>query len=142
MLMSVVRTERMGPTGLASLEWKTAANLVIPPSTISSNTTSASARPAWGRASLALSSFTMSATRSALAVSSMGRPVSGATGAVGAAVVVVVGCVAVTRGTSFVPPDLPHAAASARTATNKGSVLKRMNESQSSLSASMRSSKG
>src|SRR3954464_6213384 len=126
MWMSVVRTERMGPTGLASLDWNTAASLVIPPSTISSNTTSASVRLAWGRASLALSSFTMSATRSALAVSSIGKPVSGATGAVGAAVVVVVGCVAVTCGTVLVSDDLLHAAASARTATNRGSVLRSM----------------
>ena len=55
---------------------------------------------------------------------------------------VVVGSVAVTCGTVLVPEDLLHAATSARTATNKGSVFRDMNEGQSSLSASMRSSKG
>ncbi len=52
------RAERIGPTGSAGVEWKTAAKRVKPPSTISSNTTSASLIPACGRALATLSSFT------------------------------------------------------------------------------------
>ena len=75
--MSVVRAERMGPTGSASSDWKTAAKRVMP-STISSKTTSAWLIPTCGRAIVGtLSIFTTSAGRDAVA-GSIGRPVSGA----------------------------------------------------------------
>src|SRR3954454_9445253 len=134
MLMSVVRTERMGPTGLASLDWYTAASLVIPPSTCSSNTTSASMRPDCGRASLALSIFTTSATLVALAGSSRGSPVRGARVAVGAAVVVVVGSVAVTDGTVLVAAvPLLQPPTSARAATTKEVDFQRMDQDLKAL---------
>src|SRR5512143_1207027 len=89
MLMSVERADRTGPTGVASVDWNTAASLVMPPSTSSSNTTSASLIPLCGRAALELSILTTSATRLVLVGSGASTPVSGNTG--GAVVVVVVG---------------------------------------------------
>ncbi len=105
--MSLVRAERIGPTGSACEDWKTAANRVIP-STISSKTTSAWLMPTCGRAIVGkLSIFTTSAGRAAVAAS-VGKPVSGAT-TWGAAVVVVAGSVvdvdADVEGSAVVGPE-------------------------------------
>src|SRR6476646_10635165 len=68
MLMSLVRADRIGPTGSACDDWKTAANRVMP-STISSKTTSAWLMPTCGRAIVGkLSIFTTSAGRAAAVV--------------------------------------------------------------------------
>ena len=82
--MSCVRPERIGPTTPGSVELNTAANLVAPPSTISSKTMSASLRPDCGSAST-LSTLTTSAGRGTT------TPVNGRNGCV----VVVVGAVVV-----------------------------------------------
>src|SRR5581483_10967933 len=115
---SVLRAERIGPTGSASVEWNTAASRVTLPSTFSSYTTSAWFRPSCGRAEFepepsALSIFTTSAGRASFAGSSTGRPVSGYTG--GGAVVVVTDDVVVVAGGAalFLPP---HAVVMSRTA--------------------------
>src|SRR5687768_559931 len=60
--MSWVRPERIGPTTPGSVELNTAANLVAPPSTLSSKTMSASLRADCGSAST-LSTLTTSAGR-------------------------------------------------------------------------------
>src|SRR5687768_3230988 len=102
--MSVVRAERTGPTGFDPSEWNRAAKRVMPPSTPSSNTTSAWLRPIWGRAFGALSIFTTRTGRFARTMS-IGRPVSGAVAVVGGAgtaaglVVFVAGGVATPVGT-------------------------------------------
>ncbi len=103
--MSDVRADRTGPTGAASVEWKTAMSRVTAPSTRSSYTMSAWLIPACGRASgSALSIFTTSAGLAASAGSGMGTPESGQVGGgggggvVGGAVVVVVGAVVVVSG--------------------------------------------
>ena len=75
-MMSVERALRTGPTVGASVEWKMAAKRVMPPSTPSSTTTSASLIPAWGRPLGALSSLTTSTGRPARA-GSEGSPVRG-----------------------------------------------------------------
>src|SRR5436190_8343627 len=132
MQMSVDRAERIGPTGLASDDWYTAARRVMPPSTCSSKTVSASISPAWGRASGALSSLMMRATRASTAGSATGMPVSGAVGAAGGAVVVGTSLVGGTDGTllallagSLLP--LPPQAANARAArTNRAMMRRRM----------------
>jgi len=72
---SVVRAERMGPTGVESPDWKTAKNRVMP-STSSSYTTSAWLSPVCGRASAWLSILTTSAGRFCVAGSVTGRPVN------------------------------------------------------------------
>src|SRR3954452_17440616 len=113
---SVVRADRIGPTGSESSEWKMAASRVTLPSTISSYTTSAWFSPSCGRAWVplplpsALSIFTTSAGRASLPASVAGSPVSGYAGGgavdvVGAVVVVVV------VSAAFLPPP-PHAASS------------------------------
>src|SRR3954470_20542395 len=89
MFRSVVRAERIGPTGAASVEWNTAAKRVMP-STISSYTMSAWFRPACGLASGWLSIFTIS-TGLVASDASAGKPVRGAT--TGATVVVGAGAV-------------------------------------------------
>src|SRR5947209_2909187 len=136
MLMSVERAERIGPTGLASFDWKIAASRVMPPSTCSSKTVSASIRPAWGRASGALSILMISATRPRIAGSPTGMPVSGAVGAAGGAVVVGSSLVGGTEGTLLalsagslcLPPQL----ASAR-AARRSTVVKRRRMMRSEL---------
>src|SRR5581483_10559239 len=82
--MSVERAYRTGPTGFDSSEWHSAANRVIPPSTPSSNTTSAWLRPIWGRALGALSIFTTRTGRLDRRMS-IGSPVSGDVAVVGGA---------------------------------------------------------
>src|SRR5690606_2020389 len=76
---SIGRTDRIGPTTSGRWEWKTALKRVIPPSTISSHTTSASSRPVWGRAIAVFSTLTASAGPSP-AASPSGSPVSGHVG--------------------------------------------------------------
>src|SRR5205807_4702685 len=101
--MSVDRADRTGPTDGASLEWKSVAKRVTPPSTPSSTTMSASLMPAWGRAFGALSIFTTSAARAG-AAGPDGRPVNGsALGSTGGLVVVVDagGCVVVLAASFF-----------------------------------------
>src|SRR5664279_361344 len=78
MSASVSRTERTGPTGLASWDWNTARYRVVPPSTTSSYTTSAWSMPLWGHAADALSIFTITAGRATTAALATGSPVSGA----------------------------------------------------------------
>src|SRR5687768_18592826 len=102
--MSVDRAERTGTT-VASVEWKMEKRRVIPPSTASSTTTSASLMPDCGLALGALSIFTTSAGRLA---GWPGRPVSGCMGALGPVVVVVARVVDVVGGGLSSPP--PHAA--------------------------------
>src|SRR5438105_6941712 len=82
--MSVDRAERTGPTGFDSSEWNRAANRVIPPSTPSSNTTSAWLSPIWGRALGALSILTTRTGRFDRTMS-IGSPVSGEAAMVGGA---------------------------------------------------------
>ena len=48
---STTRAERMGPMSGGLWHWNTAAKRVMPPSTGSSKTMSASLSPVWGRAS-------------------------------------------------------------------------------------------
>ncbi len=125
----MVRAERTGPTGSASMDWNTDANRVTLPSTISSKTTSAElmptcGRPPWPCAGSALSIFTTSAGRAAFAGSSTGSPVSGKTGP-GAAVVVVASVVVVVTAvvvvslvaTSPSPPPAARAATPMRMTT-------------------------
>src|SRR2546423_1354643 len=76
---SVDRTERIGPTRLASWEWNTAMKRLTPPSTFSSTITSAAPRPDWGRPPGELSTLTMTAAREA-STGSPGMPVNGAGG--------------------------------------------------------------
>src|SRR4051794_19992636 len=101
-----------------------AMSRLMPPSTCSSKTTSASVRPAWGRASGALSIFTIRATRFCLAGSATGAPVSGEVGAAGGAVVVVTSLVGTTVGTSLafaaplLAPPPPQAASSVAPTTS------------------------
>ena len=97
--MSVVRVDRTGPTGSASVEWKTAASRLRSPSTCSSITMSARSSPAGGRAASTLSILTNSAGRSSRRSKSPGSPVSGATSSGGA---VVVGAVVLTLSSSCV----------------------------------------
>src|ERR1700677_3626946 len=92
---SVRRTERTGPTILGTRELKIAASRVMPPSTISSYTTSASLMPYCGIASGVLSILIVSAERSFRRRFGYGSPVSGATEPVGFVVVVVDGTVVV-----------------------------------------------
>ena len=77
--MSWIRPERIGPTGLLPLLWKTIAKRVRLSLTISSNTMSASLKPVCGRAPGALSIFTTSAGLR-MRRSGSGMPVSGHTG--------------------------------------------------------------
>ena len=60
---SMSRTDRIGPTVSGTIELNITRKRVIPPSTTSSYTTSASSRPACGRASGAFSILTLSAGR-------------------------------------------------------------------------------
>ena len=78
-LMSWVRPDRIGPIGSELCEWNTAAKRVVRPSTISSNTMSATASPLWlGTADALLSILATSAGRSRISSSlSSGAPVSG-----------------------------------------------------------------
>src|SRR3954449_3239778 len=121
---SVLRAERIGPTGSESCDWKIAASRVTAPSTFSSYTTSAWLRPVCGRAWLlrpspsALSIFTTSAGRANLPGSVTGNPVRGMTGG-GAVVVVatvVVGADVVVGAAFFFPP--PQATSKRQSATN------------------------
>src|SRR5437879_9886700 len=80
---SVGRTDRRGPTGSVSVDWKMAAKRVSPPSMTSSYTTSAACSPDWGRAGCSFSILTTSAGRAARPASSTGMPVRGNTGAAG-----------------------------------------------------------
>ena len=79
MLTSWVRPDRIGPIGSELCEWKTAANLVVRPSTTSSNTMSAMASPLWlGTAAALLSIFATSAGRNRMSSAlATGSPVSG-----------------------------------------------------------------
>src|SRR5687767_7741625 len=90
MVGSVVRAERIGPTRFGSSDWTTGTRRVIPPSTISSNTTSAAAMPACGRAwsepVSTLSILMARAGRNATSGFLSARPVSGAVGAPGGTV--------------------------------------------------------
>lgn len=80
---------------------------VIPPSTTSSHTTSASPRPAWGRAAGVFSTFTDSAGRRSDLPPGSGRPVRGAAG--GGTVLVVVERTGRFRAVGFL--SSPHPAA-------------------------------
>src|SRR3954454_24117233 len=130
--MSVERADRTGPTGLETFDWKMAARRVMPPSTSSSTTMSASFSPIWGRAALELSILTIRATRLSRAASEVSTPVSGNTG--GAVVVVVEGMVGATlvvgstvvAAVFFFPPP-PHPAR-ARAATTKTTAERRNKE--------------
>src|SRR5665213_1733705 len=77
---SVLRTDRTGPTTVGIRELKIAAKRVMPPSTISSYTTSASCTPLWGNAWGVLSILIVRAERCFVTFDGSGRPVSGATG--------------------------------------------------------------
>src|SRR4051794_4972667 len=112
---SCVRLDRIGPTGSATLLWKTAANRVRC-STFSSKTMSASLSPLCGRASGWLSILTTIAGRAAATGSVTGRRVSGYVGpgmvvvvtasVVGTGAVVVVGLsVVVVVGRTVVATD-------------------------------------
>ena len=91
MSTSWVRPDRIGPTGSASWDWNTAAKRVRLPSTISSNTMSASLKPACGRAAGSLSILTTSAGRWMISSAVLtGTPVSGIRITTGTVVVVVV----------------------------------------------------
>src|SRR4051812_7809850 len=93
---SIGRTERTGPISGGRVEWKTATNRVIPPSTTCSQTMSAALSPVWGRASTEFSIFTARAGR--LTASDTSTPVSGQTIGSGSGVgvgLVVVGVVVV-----------------------------------------------
>jgi hypothetical protein len=74
---SIGRTERTGSTTSGMFEWYVATNRLMPPSTTSSQTMSASTRPRRGRASRAFSTFTETAGR--CATRSVSTPVSGQT---------------------------------------------------------------
>src|SRR5680860_372477 len=87
---SMSRTDRTGPTVSGTIELYITTKRVMPPSTTSSYTTSASSRPAWGRASGAFSIFTVSTGRVSAAPEGSTTPVSGATGGGGGGAVVVV----------------------------------------------------
>ena len=76
--MSCVRPDRIGPIGSALWLWNTAAKRVARPSTISSNTMSATARPVWFWRASTLSIFATSAARSMMSASpATGSPVNG-----------------------------------------------------------------
>src|SRR5665213_3881812 len=77
---SVLRTDRTGPTTVGIRELKIAAKRVMPPSTISSYTTSASCTPLWGNAWGVLSILIVRAERCFVTFDGSGRSVSGATG--------------------------------------------------------------
>src|SRR5262245_60047991 len=99
--MSESRADRTGPTGSEPVEWNTAMKRVMP-STRSSNTTSATSRPTWGRAAEELDTFTAMAGRSMGSPGSADRPVSGHTGP-GTVVVVTADVVVVVAGGSSSP---------------------------------------
>src|ERR1700722_3272661 len=75
---SVRRTDRTGPTLVGRFELKMAARRVIPPSTISSYTTSALLMPYCGCAWGVLSILIVSAERRLVTAVGSGRPVSAA----------------------------------------------------------------
>src|SRR5664280_683313 len=104
---SVSRTERTGPTGLASWDWNTAKYRVVPPSATSSYTTSAWSMPLCGHAADALSILTITAGRAGTDALATGSPVSAAR--VGTAVVVGAGAV-VVGGVCFAAALVPHEA--------------------------------
>src|ERR1039458_3315545 len=87
---SVRRTDRTGPTFVGRFELKMAASRVMPPSTISSYTTSASLMPYCGCACGVLSILIVSAERRFVTAVGSGRPVNAATRRCGTGVVVVV----------------------------------------------------
>src|SRR5262249_15602189 len=113
-------------TGSESVDWNTAARRVTLPSTISSYTTSAWLSPSCGRASLprppsALSIFTTSAGRLAVAGSFTGRPGKGDTaGAAAVGVVPSVVDVVVVAVVDVLLPLLQAATDKSPTATNAG----------------------
>src|SRR5438067_11767732 len=84
---SIGRIERTGPISAGMVDWNTAMNRVMPPSTTSSQTMSAEFRPVCGRASIEFSIFTASAGRLTSAV--VCTPVSGQKTGAGGGVVVV-----------------------------------------------------
>src|SRR3954468_19056027 len=91
----------------------------MPPSTTSSQTTSASPSPVWGRASTEFSILTASAGRSAVAASVAATPVSGQVtggGGGGERADVVVGAVSAT-GTGSAADAQPEDVATARSST-------------------------
>src|SRR4051794_1346498 len=103
----------------------------MPPSTCSSKMVSASTRPAWGRASGALSILMIRATRPSTAGSATGIPVSGAVGAAGGAVVVGISLVGGTESTVLALSagslwPFPPQAANVRAARTNRMVMRRM----------------
>src|SRR5712692_2906709 len=102
----------MGPTFSGAAELKIAQNRVMPPSTTSSKTMSATSSPDCGRASGVFSIFTASDDLPLATFSGSGKPVSGAVG-IGIVVVVVAG----GRCRLVATLSLPLHAASARTTT-------------------------
>src|SRR5688572_7805649 len=123
---SMDRTDRTGPTLSGAAELNIAQKRVMPPSTTSSKTTSATSRPACGRDSGVFSIFTASDERPFATLSGSGRPVSGA---FGMGIVVVVVLVLVGAGlrvdfaSSFPPPSAKTAAAVAPSTTTAAPAI-------------------
>ena len=117
---SIGRTDRIGPTESGTTEWYTATKRVTPPSTSSSQTTSAWSRPVCGRTLGSFSILTASAGR--LTMSPAAIPVSGqvagTTGAGGAPLSAAMSGPCVTgAGTSGAAAAQPASARTAHTAT-------------------------